>query len=110
MTEDTTDHESVLAPLREKHGDIASWVIPKFGLVVAARPANPAEYDRMVNTLRKPGVDQVGTLRAFAMQCIVHPDREEVKRIFEKYPAFAPKVADRAADLCGGEFEELGKD
>lgn len=102
--------EAVLAPLRAKHGEIAYWEIPRFGLVVAAAPENLAEHDRLLNTFKKPEADVAGALRTFATVCVVYPDAATVKQIFRKYPFFADKVAARGQELCGGEFEELGKD
>ncbi len=104
-----TDHEEILAPLREKYGEIASWNVPGLGLVVAASP-NPQEYERLVNELNNPDADKAVSLRNFAISCVVYPeDRETVKRIFQKKPAFATKVARRGQQLCGSEIEELGK-
>ncbi len=109
--EETSAEESaVLAKLREKHGEIASWKVPGHGLVVAANPENAAEYDRLVNTLKKDDADASAALRTFALQCVVHPDREAAKAIFKAKPAFALKVAARGQQLAGAGIEELGKD
>lgn len=104
--------EAVLARLRAKHGEVAHWDLTSkgFGLVVAAAPANPAEYDRLLNTIKKPDADAAGALRTFAMACVVYPDAAMTKKIFARYPAFSSRVAARGQELCGGEFEELGKD
>lgn len=104
-------HEAVLAPLRAKHGDVAYWDVPGFGLVVAAAPGNPAEYDRLVNTLKKDDADAAAALRTFATQCLVRPSDHAAKtQLFRKYPAFALKVAARGQQICGSGIEELGKD
>jgi len=103
-------HESVLAPLRAKHGEIASWDVPGFGLVVAAVPENSKEYHRLVNDLKNPKLDAAVAMENFALACIVHPSREQAKAIFKARPAFALKVCGRGQELCGSDIEELGKD
>lgn len=104
-----SDHEAILAPLREKHGEIAYWDVPGFGLVVAAAPDSEKEYDRLVNELNNAEIDKAVSLRTFALACVVYPDREQARTIFKRKPAFATKVAARGQKLCGSDIEELGK-
>jgi hypothetical protein len=101
---------ALVAELRAKHDDIAYWAVPRFGLVVAAAPENPKEYHRLVNDLKNDKIDSAVALETFALACVVHPTREEAKRIFRAKPAFALKVAGRGQRLCGSDIQELGKD
>lgn len=105
-------NEEILAPLRAKYGEegIAVWPVPGWGLVVAAVPENEKEYDRLVNDMNDPNADKMVALRAFALACIVYPDRETAKKMFKAKPAFATAVAKRGQQLCGSEIRELGKD
>lgn len=104
------DHTAILAPFREKHGEIAYWDVPRFGLVVAAAPENQAEYHKLVNALKNDKADSALALEQFALACVVYPERAQAKAIFKARPAFALKVAGRGQALCGSDIEELGKD
>lgn len=105
-----SEREAILAKLSEEHGDIASFDVPGFGLVVLAVPDNDAEYNDLVNRLADTNADKAVAMRNFALACVVHPDRDTAKRIFKKRPAFALACCKRGQQLCGSEIKELGKD
>lgn len=114
--EDLTPEEryaSILDPLFERYGKSASkiayWEVPEFGLVVAVKPEDPLEYSKLVNLLKQDEVDATSAVASFALKCVVHPDRETIKRIFKELPAFALTVGNRGQKLCGSGIKELGK-
>lgn len=105
-------HQVLLDGLRAKYDEIAIFQAPKGfdGLVVIAAPKNPKVFQSFVNQVSKENVDKAVATENFALSCVVHPDRESVKAIFVKKPAFALKVAGRAQELAGSDTKELGKD
>lgn len=110
-----SDHESLLEQLRQEHGEVAGWVA-EGQFVAIAGPKNPNSYKKLVNTLKNDKADGATALETFALECVVYPakadgtpDREAVKKIFGKKPAFALSVAARAQQLAGSDIEELGK-
>lgn len=106
----TPEQEAIVEELRAKHGEVAAWVVPGHGLVVAAVPENPKAYHQLINDLKRDKVDTAIALENFALACVCHPSREDARRIFRARPAFASVVAKRGQELCGGEIQELGKD
>jgi hypothetical protein len=107
------DLKSIIAEIRSAHGKkIAFWYDEDFGLVVIARQRGvngEANYNRLVNELQDPEQDKAIALKTFALSCVVHPARDEAKKIFENNPAFGLKVAARAQQLAGSQVKELGK-
>lgn len=105
-------YESILAPLREKHGEIAIYPAPrpKFdGIIVLAAPLNSTAYQVYTNNIHNERADKFVEGRKFALACIVHPDQATAKAILEYRPGLVTKFANRGGDLCGNDTEELGK-
>lgn len=111
LDEESNDAKK-LAELETEHGDVSWYQVPGFGLVVLARPSNPASYRQFFNGLREGGETEnpeelyVG----FALDCVVYPSRDKVEDLLKLKPALARKMASRGDGLCGGDYEELGKD
>jgi hypothetical protein len=106
-------YRDILDPLREKHGGekkIQYWEVPDFGLVVATKPENyAAEIARLQNLLRNEDADPMPALRTFALKCVVHPDRDTARRIFDALPLFVSQVAIAGQRFCGSGIKALGK-
>lgn len=110
----SVEEQETLARLRDQYGDVSYWHVPKFGMVVAACPPNPKEYDRFVNAIRPrlsadEDEDAASAVETFAMACVVHPDRDAVKKLFRRYPAFKGVVSRAGQKLAGSGIKELGK-
>lgn len=78
-------------------------------LLIVAGPQNNKLFHALVNTLQDEKKDRAVALENFATDCTVHPERQRVREIFKKLPAFALAVAAKAQELAGTGFEELGK-
>lgn len=103
----------VLAKLREKHDDIAIYPAPKkfdCGIIVIAPPANHKSYQDYINNLHKDQSDKAFEATRFLLNCVVYPDREIAKKIFEYRPGLVTPLSNRAAELAGAGVTELGKD
>jgi hypothetical protein len=104
-------HKELIDKARAKFGDIAIFSAPRgfSGIVILAAPQNSKLYDTFVNQLADDKIDKAVASRNFALSCTVHPDRDTLKKIFDKQPAFALKLVGRATELAGSEAKELGK-
>jgi len=106
-------HEALLAPLRAKYDELAYFMPPRgfeqVGLVVVAAHPNPKVYQNFVNQVSKDSTDKAVATENFALNCVVHPDRETAKAIFKKKPALGLKISVRAQELAGSDSKELGK-
>ena len=101
--------ELILGPLRTKHGPLKSWNVPEFGLVVVALPPDPEEFDQFLNLVKRDDVDSAHAVRTFALNRVVHPDRDTLARIVKRYPLFPLKLAAGVQKLAGADIEETGK-
>lgn len=120
VSSDQTDEQRLLeanaeliAKFREKHdGEIAIYAAPtKFGgIIVAAVPDNPKVTQAFINAVNDPKVDNAVAQENYALNSVVHPDKETTKKIFNRKPFLAAKIATRVSQLAGGDAEELGKD
>jgi len=107
----TTEEQQTIDELsKEYDGEIATYKVPRFGLVVIAAPTNPAEYSRLVDSLKSDKSSAGSALQTFALACVVHPEREKVKQLLKRKPAFGMTLAARGQELAGGDIEELGND
>ncbi len=104
--------ESILAPLRDKHDEIAVFPVPKrLGeIVVVAAPTNGKAYQVYTNNLHNEQADKFAESRKFALACIVYPDFEKAKEILTARPGLVTAFSNRGAQLAGAGVEELGKD
>jgi hypothetical protein len=106
-------HKTLLEPLRAKYDDIAIFMPPRgfeqVGLIVVAAHPNPKVYQNFVNQVSKDSTDKAVATENFALNCVVHPDRETAKAIFKKKPALGLKISVRAQELAGSDSKELGK-
>lgn len=104
------EHERVLAPLRAKYkGRIEAWVTEDGELVVAAKPENPAAYKTFFDELNNDKLSNSTAFEAFALECIVHPEREQAARIVREWPALATEIARTGQEMCKGAVKRLGK-
>lgn len=101
--------EAVVAPLREKYGELGVFPISKFGLIVVQKPTFEA-FSRFQNRVTTDGVDQASEILELVMSCVVHPDAPAARAIFKKQPYALQKVSQRVRELGGSEIEDLGKD
>ena len=107
-----SENADIIAKAESEHDEIAIYQAPKgfSGIVIVAAPSNPKTFQNFVNQVAKPETDKAVETQNFALNCVVHPDRNAMKAMFAKRPAFALKIAGRAQELCGSETKELGKD
>ena len=112
MTEDTSDHESVLAPLRAKYGRIDSFTVEGLGLIVLAAPENPLEYDRFLSVVTKPDGDMIAASKGIVKASIVYPAASELKPLFERtqYRGTLVQMCAKVQKLCSTDLQDLGKD
>lgn len=101
--------EPIVAPLREKHGELGVFPIPGIGLVVVKSPGFEA-FSRFQNRMTTEGIDQAAEIFELVMSCVVHPDDQAARAIFKKRPYALQKALVRVRELGGSEIEDLGKD
>lgn len=106
-------YAEILGPLLHKHGGrkkVTIWDVPDFGLVVAAKPPNAGnELARFRQLVGAEGVDPMPAIVQLALKCIVHPDQETARKIFDELPLFPTEVAKAGQRHCGLGMKELGK-
>jgi hypothetical protein len=102
----------LLCKLRDKHDEIAIFPAPKKfgGIIVIAPPPNHKSYQDYINNLHNDRADKAVEATKFLLACVVHPDREIAKKIFEYRPGLVTPISNRAAELAGAGVTELGKD
>lgn len=97
--------------LRKEHGEIAYFHVSGFGLLVVASPKNPACFRQLFNDIHAGSYDERPreVQEQFALDCVVHPDRDRVATLLARKPALTLKLSVQGQQLSGGEYEELGK-
>lgn len=104
-------NKELIASLRDKYDEVAVWAAPpRFGgVIVAAVPLNPKIVQAFINAVNDPKVDKAVAQENYAMQCVVHPDKETTKQIFSRKPFLSAKIAGRVSEMAGADAKELGK-
>lgn len=105
-------HAELIAQLRDKYDEIAVWAAPvRFGgIIVAAVPENPKATEKFINEANDPKIDKAVSMKNYALQSVVHPDRETTQQIFSRKPFLPARVASRVSEMAGADAKELGKD
>lgn len=93
--------------LEDQYGDnLACFAIPGLGLVAVAAPEAPPTgqahpFWKLYSGLKGDNPDRVQLMSAFALECLVHPERRDVSAFLQRRPAAAVKLYRAARDLCG---------
>lgn len=105
-------NRELLDGLRAKYDEIAVWPAPpRFGgIIVAAVPDNPRVTEKFINDANDPKIDRAVSMKSYAMQSVVHPDREITQQIFNRKPFLPARIAGRVSEMAGADVKELGKD
>lgn len=108
--EDHPKEAAILAELRAKYGDELGWfMVPEFGLLALAPPKSPACYRQFFAAVTGGGDIDPEVHNTFALDCVVHPSRDQVEAYLKLQPGLTRSLTTRGDGLCGSDFEELGK-
>lgn len=97
----------VLDNLKSLHGDV--WTVEAGPHVFAFKAPSQGAYDRCIGTMADNKKLAPSALRQLALDCIVHPSREEAAAIFAKRPGVASLVASDCLRVAGEEEAEKAK-
>lgn len=94
--------DEAMAKLREAHGELSEVYDPETGrMFVLTKPQNArAVLQRFQSVATGPG-GRFEALEGLAKACVVHPDRDTLKRVFEDEPGLVFAIGEAGLGLLG---------
>lgn len=102
MADFPDDFENVLAPLREKHGEVCA-VMTVSGPVVFRGPTG-AEFARYQAMIFEPK-DRASAGKSLCLMCVVSPERTVFSQLIEKKPGLVATCTNPLLELAGVDTE-----
>jgi len=95
--------EKLLEKLRAEHGRIGH--VDVAGQTIVCRKPKAGEFQQFTDKVLSEKASKSTTAKAFVLSCVVHPERESARLLFEEYPALIALFSAALQDLAGGDLE-----
>lgn len=104
----TEDQQQKLTELQTQHGQRLAVFNTEEGLVVFKKP-RAADYDRFAQKVSAGQGSRPAAARELCLSCVVHPQRDELLRVFDELPGLPTAVTGELLELVGATAEAMGK-
>lgn len=91
--------------LHVEHPELFFWDSDDLGLRLLFRPAKSAEYHQYMDEMGKAQIYVAERQLCFA--CVVHPERQVLGKLFERFPGICDPLADAIVKVAGRDRKAL---
>lgn len=102
--------ETIIAELKEQHGDRIAFAKLPDGSLAACRPPSSGEHARVSDKVGDPRKSDYSAQKEYVYACRIYPEIDAFVAMVGKYPGLVQALTGGIADLAGASIEiETGK-